>query len=345
MKKIFFLLCVVHIAFSQNTKKDELYIRRFAKIAIEEMQKHKIPASVKLGQGLLETADGQSELARNANNHFGIKCKETWTGETYRYTDDAYMECFRKYENADDSYRDHSLFLTTRKHYSSLFTLPITDYKAWAFGLKKAGYATNPKYPQILIGRIEKYKLHEFDKVSVEELNAKLDELYPETKSETTIKISEIQTEIPTQKPVIEEKKIEIIKEPSKPKNIKSRILTHENKDLKYIVVQKGETIKLLSKWFSISINDLKNYNDLESVELIKENQKLFLENKRKKGKEKYYTVQKGDSMYLISQNQAIELSELYRRNKLKVGEEPIEGEILNLRGRIKSKPQFKNIP
>lgn len=181
MKKYYFLICIALVfnLYAKNLKQDEIYIIRFAQIAVEEMNKHKIPASVKLGQGLLETANGQSELAKNANNHFGIKCKETWKGEIYRYNDDAYMECFRKYLSAEDSYRDHSLFLTTRKHYSNLFSLSLTDYKAWAYGLKKAGYATNPRYPQILIERIEKYKLYEFDKLKPEQVNLKLKNLFP----------------------------------------------------------------------------------------------------------------------------------------------------------------------
>lgn len=163
-------------------KEDTIYIIQFAQIAVDEMYKYKIPASIKLGQGLLETANGQSELAKNANNHFGIKCKKTWNGETYRYSDDTYMECFRKYTSPEDSYRDHSLFLTTRKYYySHLFNLPLSDYKAWAYGLQEAGYATNPKYAEILIKKIEKYELYQFDNIKSEEVKLQLEKRWINT--------------------------------------------------------------------------------------------------------------------------------------------------------------------
>ncbi len=174
---LFLALSVSQFFLAQST--DEKYIARFAEIAVNEMNMYKIPASITLAQGLLETADGQSELAQNANNHFGIKCKKEWTGDTYRYTDDAYMECFRKYNSPEDSYRDHSKFLAERPYYKALFQLDMRDYKAWAHGLKKAGYATNPRYAPLLINKIEKYKLYEFDRVEPEQVYAKLIELYP----------------------------------------------------------------------------------------------------------------------------------------------------------------------
>src|SRR5690606_24643644 len=137
------------------------YIRAHARLAVEEMHKYKIPASIKLSQGILETGGGQSRLAEIANNHFGIKCKseKEWSGPTITHHDDLPNECFRKYENVQESYRDHSKFLAERPYYKSLFTLDMQDYKAWAHGLRKAGYATNPRYGNILIANIEKYKL------------------------------------------------------------------------------------------------------------------------------------------------------------------------------------------
>lgn len=162
----------------QSQKKDIEYIMHFAEVAIQEMYKYKIPASIKLAQGLLETSGGQSELVKNANNHFGVKCKTTWKGKGYLYNDDQYMECFRKYSSPEQSYRDHSIFLSTRKNYSFLFTFLITDYKSWAYGLKKAGYATNNNYAKILIDKIETYKLYQFDQIKLEKLNYKLQEIY-----------------------------------------------------------------------------------------------------------------------------------------------------------------------
>ena len=139
------------------------YIEKYKDIAIQQMHKHKIPASIILAQACLESSDGNSPLARKANNHFGIKCHDGWKGKKFRQDDDERNECFRKYEKAVDSFTDHSNFLCSRTRYASLFDLPISDYKGWAHGLKAAGYATNPKYAQLLINIIEEYKLYKYD--------------------------------------------------------------------------------------------------------------------------------------------------------------------------------------
>lgn len=139
------------------------YISQFKGIAQNNMREHGIPASITLAQGVLESGSGRGTLSRNANNHFGIKCHD-WTGPSVRHTDDAPDECFRKYQNPEESYRDHSLFLTSRGRYSHLFKLDQSDYKAWAKGLRKAGYATDPKYPDKLISLIERYELYQYDK-------------------------------------------------------------------------------------------------------------------------------------------------------------------------------------
>ena len=158
MKRFFILTALIVLANlkAQGWKTDEQYIQKFAPYAVQEMEKYKIPASITLAQGLLETGGGQSRLAQEGNNHFGIKCKEDWTGRTMKHTDDAPNECFRVYDDPKDSYEDHSKFLAFRKYYVNLFKLELKDYKAWAHGLKKAGYATNPKYAYILIDKIEK---------------------------------------------------------------------------------------------------------------------------------------------------------------------------------------------
>ena len=146
----------------QNLTREQ-YIKKYKDVAIKQMHKHKIPASIILAQGCLESNNGNSTLARKANNHFGIKCHDGWKGRKVKMDDDKKNECFRKYSNALDSYTDHSYFLTSRPRYHSLFDLPITDYKGWAHGLKAAGYATNPKYAVLLIDIIEKYQLYKYD--------------------------------------------------------------------------------------------------------------------------------------------------------------------------------------
>ncbi|MFN9109836.1 MAG: glycoside hydrolase family 73 protein, partial [Bacteroidota bacterium] len=164
MKKIsilfFFFIFTTHLIAQKITIEE--YVNTYKDIAMKEMVRSGVPASITLAQGILETENGNSALVKKSNNHFGIKCKETWTGPSVSHDDDAPQECFRKYENAIASYIDHSDFLRTRKHYHFLFDLDPLDYKAWAYGLKKAGYATNPKYPQILIKYIETYNLHDY---------------------------------------------------------------------------------------------------------------------------------------------------------------------------------------
>lgn len=140
-----------------------VYIDNYKHIAQEEMLLYGIPASIKIAQGILESGAGRGELSRRSNNHFGIKCHTGWTGESVRHDDDALQECFRKYNDPKYSFRDHSLFLTSRSRYSDLFKLKKDDYKAWAKGLRKAGYATDPKYPDKLISIIERYELHKLD--------------------------------------------------------------------------------------------------------------------------------------------------------------------------------------
>lgn len=141
----------------------EQYIAKYKDIAVKQMGKHKIPASIILAQACLESGDGNSTLAVKANNHFGIKCHDGWKGRKFKHDDDKRNECFRKYDNVYDSFTDHSLFLTGRSRYASLFDLPVTDYKGWAHGLKAAGYATNPKYAKLLIDIIEEYELYKYD--------------------------------------------------------------------------------------------------------------------------------------------------------------------------------------
>jgi len=169
MKKISLLilfLSTTTVLFSQKITIEE-YIQTYKDIAIQEMIRTGVPASITIAQGIVETENGNSKLVKKSNNHFGIKCKETWTGPSVSHDDDAPGECFRKYNDAIESYIDHSNFLRTRKHYNFLFDLDPLDYKAWAYGLKKAGYATNPQYPALLIKYIETYNLNEYSLIAV----------------------------------------------------------------------------------------------------------------------------------------------------------------------------------
>ena len=159
-----FILFIISVFTLSAQNKTERYIQQYTKIAVEEMNRYNIPASITLAQGILESGNGESRLAVDGKNHFGIKCHNNWNGKTIIEDDDEKGECFRKYSKVAESYRDHSLFLTERGRYSFLFEYRKTDYKKWAKGLKKAGYATNPKYPKLLIDLIERYSLYNYDK-------------------------------------------------------------------------------------------------------------------------------------------------------------------------------------
>lgn len=168
MKRHLIYLLTIFVCLSlqaqTRNKQYEAYIKQYRDLAVDEMKKYHIPASITLAQGLLESGAGQSTLARKSNNHFGIKCGSDWQGKTVRHNDDARGECFRAYKHPKQSYEDHSKFLAGRSRYASLFKLKITDYKGWARGLKKAGYATDPRYAQRLIDIIELYDLDKYDK-------------------------------------------------------------------------------------------------------------------------------------------------------------------------------------
>ena len=163
-KRINLTILILSISLQMFAQKNtrQQYIDKFKDVAIKQMLVSKIPASIILAQACLESGDGNSRLAKEGNNHFGIKC-HNWTGHTIYQDDDEKGECFRKYDSPEDSFRDHSIFLTTRDRYKFLFSLDDKDYKAWAYGLKKAGYATNPAYPQLLITIIEEYQLYKYD--------------------------------------------------------------------------------------------------------------------------------------------------------------------------------------
>lgn len=297
---------VAVIVFSQNLTTEE-YIAKYKDIALREMKIYGIPASITLAQGILESNNGNSVLATKANNHFGIKCTSTWNGKTYNYDDDKKNECFRKYNNAEDSYIDHSEFLRGRPHYASLFELDRTDYVGWANGLKKAGYATNPKYPQLLINLIERYHLHAFDSKGK---NAPLERTEP---------------------PVLADKK-----EQEKTENDIS-----VNNRVKYVTVEKGQSLKTIAKENNLTLWNLLKYNDLEKNSTVNAGDKIYIHPKRRKGNEKYHVVKEGETMRLISQVEGVKLKLLYKRNKMERGMEPATGEKLYLRGKRAMMPQL----
>ena len=343
MKKLIVIFSILIISNfqAQTWKTEDQYIQKFAQYAVEEMEKYNIPASITLAQGLLETGGGQSILAQQGNNHFGIKCKEDWTGRTMKYTDDAPNECFRVYEDPRDSYEDHSKFLANRPYYKGLFLLDPKDYKAWAHGLKKAGYATNPRYAYILIDKIEKYKLFEFDFIKKEQVTEKLLALYPDLVNDKDF----LAKNLPT--PKIEDAPKVVIDAPEPVKLTKQEVLlsilmkAHPNEALKYIVIpiepdyDDASEVNLedISKKYGVSISKLMKWNELSS-QTLKEGQILFLEKKNSSGSIDTYRAEKGESMYSISQKFAIRLDKLYDKNRMEYGDKVKEGQLIYLKNR-----------
>lgn len=322
---------------AQTWKTEDQYIQNFAKYAVEEMEKYHIPASITLAQGLLETGGGQSRLAQLGNNHFGIKCKEDWTGKSMKHTDDAPNECFRVYDNPKESYNDHSKFLTERKHYAGLFNLDPKDYRSWAFGLKKAGYATNPKYAYILLSKIEKFKLYEFDNSNSNEVLYTVLKLYPGLNEDATFMAKLNSTKekpnrnIPSSMASVQEK-------PEFAEKIKTNLVAlndmliknHPNGGLKYIIVPENTTVRFIANKFGIPEGKIMKWNETNTQELPK-NSIVFLEPKNSDAVRETYLVENGDNMYTISQKFAIRLDKLYAKNRMDYGEEPKPGETIYL--------------
>lgn len=287
----------------------QAYIERFRGIAVTEMNKYGIPASITLAQGILESGNGNSDLARYANNHFGIKCTSDWRGKGYYKDDDAKDDCFRVYSNPDESYRDHSEFLK-RKRYAALFELEKDDYKGWAKGLKDAGYATNPRYPDLLISIIERYSLHQYDRKE-----GKIEKIKREDKV-----LADINKNIP--KEAIKDKPIDA------PPAIEGD----------YYIVVKGDTPYGLSKRFGLTVDELLQMNQVYDGN-IKIGQKLLIKKSvdatsYQAGKAPVYNptiykVEPGDTLYSISRRFNVSVDELVRLNYLqdnaiKVGQEII---------------------
>ena len=301
MRNSAFILLFVSTSFSlfaqpaEHKMSPAQYIDNFKDEAIKEMLMYKIPASITLAQGMLESGNGNSDLAVYANNHFGIKCHTDWNGPTFTKDDDTKDECFRKYPSVLDSYTDHSNFLKSRNRYAELFELKRTDYKGWAKGLKKTGYATDPRYSERLTELIERHKLYEFDQV---------DEL-----PNITVSVSK----------------------PTLPETMEPREILRF-RFIKYIIIKPGDTVYKIAHDTDKDLWQLYRFNDLAPEAKLIAGQKLYLQPKRNKAKEPVHTVKKGETMNSISQLHGIKLKKLYKKNRMKRSEEPKPGDALYMR-------------
>jgi len=317
MKKKFIVLIIFFLIFnnysqlfaqSRHKTTAKEYIEKYKDIAIKEMKKHNIPASITIAQGMLESGLGQSKLATKANNHFGIKCHKDWNGKTFRKNDDKRRECFRKYNSVAESFRDHSIFLSQRNRYKFLFSYETSDYKSWARGLRKAGYSTNPRYPKLLITIIEEHELHKFD--SKRHKNTK-------SKKQKSKYLSRSDFSIAT--------KFEFVSINSNNRKI------YKNNGVKLIIADHGDSYKIIANEFNIYTYQIFKYNDLRKTKKITPGQIVYLQSKKKKNKIKSHRVKVNDTMYTISQLYGIKLKKLYAHNNMVSGEKIKEGQILLL--------------
>lgn len=347
MKKVITsVLFVVFTALSFAQKADiQAYINTYKDVAIEEMVRAGIPASITLAQGILESGCGKSPLSCNANNHFGIKCKEGWDGKKYYYDDDAPQECFRVYTNARESYSDHSDFLVTRARYAELFTLKPDDYKSWAHGLKAAGYATNPKYAPLLITYIEDYGLYEFDKVGLAMREGKTEKYVPtqaavtpkeEKKHEHVAAPAKTETVIIEDVPAPKEKRhhevpavAELKKEQPLEKDSTRKEYTVNG--LRALKANGKEDPFGVAYNYAIDYERILVFNDMTQGDSFKDGEYIFLQNKKAFGAEAVYSVKPGETMRDVAQRNGIKLSNLLAKNGMQPNDQVYAGESVNL--------------
>ena len=324
---LFFLLLTVTTSHAQKQEAVNTYISQYKDLAIAEMKRTGVPAAITLAQGIHESGAGKSELASASNNHFGIKCKSNWTGESVKHNDDAKGECFRKYPAVEDSYRDHSDFLKNGQRYASLFSLDPTDYQGWANGLKNAGYATNPKYPQVLVKLIEDYGLQNYTfialgKTSVSETGEVI------VSNEEPRKIQTGMNNSVTYEPVVAVAKTYPDGE-------------FKINDTKVVFVKKGTSFLLIAKQYDVDLSKIFEFNEINRTEIADKDQLIYLQRKRKTGDNEFHVVQPGETLYDIAQQQAIRLESLLELNWLKKDEKPAVGEKLSLKSKSMSMPKL----
>ena len=309
MRKIYLLLfsAILTLASSSPIKAQEKalndsekYVMQYSVIAVEQMERHGIPASITLAQGLLESGAGKSKLATEANNHFGIKADSRWSGSTYSHLDNGNWHKFRVYKNAEKSYEDHSLFLVGNSRYSALFKLDRTDYKGWAKGLKNAYYAEDREYDKKLIGIIERYGLHKYDNYTVADAKKN------------------------RQKADNKEKRVT-----DTPKEI---LMAN---GLPYVIANAGDTYETLSAQTGISKRRIRKYNELYKEYSFKEGDIVYLKSKNNKAVKGYdfHTTKNGESLYSISQMYGIKLKAIYKMNPQYISYTTLKvGDVVRLR-------------
>ena len=367
MKKIvsIFVLVLGAAVASAQVPQIEKYVSEWAPMAVREMYRSGVPASITLAQGILESRYGLSPLAADGNNHFGIKCHKDWTGKKQYHDDDEKGECFRVYDSADESFRDHSDFLRYRDRYKFLFEFKTTDYKSWAYGLKKAGYATDPGYPDKLIKYIEDYKLYEYDSMSLAEAEKALEvkvvpevtvtEKKAETKVEKKAEKAAEKAAKKARKKAAEEDDELTGKIPDSPLSIEEpkRIDKGQFEEFKFslsreaysrngvpfVTSQDGETYASIADRYGLFLKELLKYNDLTATRELMPGTIVYLQakkNQSEKGLDKFIVDEDGQSLRDICQRFGVKMSSVCKMNGFSMDYVPREGDTIVLRGKKK---------
>ena len=333
--------------FAQETQSPAIleYIQLYAPIAIEEMIRTGVPAAIKIAQGILETNAGRGDLVMRSNNHFGIKCKTSWTGEKVFHDDDEEGECFRKYASAYDSYVDHSNYLKSQPRYSFLFSYNKDDYASWAWGLKKAGYATNPIYAQTVIKYIEQYRLNQLNSFETipDEESLKSFLIALNGPSNTAIAVSGSTNQV--------NEKISGSQKADDANEADKEIIAEKESypvgifkvnGLKVIHAKKGTSLLAIAKKYKQQLSNLVYWNELsKNTAILNEDQLIFIQKKRKTGSTQFHIVNAHEDIREISQKEGIQLSSLLKLNKISLGMQPKAGERLSLQIQRKDLPQL----
>ncbi|MBV8255677.1 MAG: glucosaminidase domain-containing protein [Chitinophaga sp.] len=325
-----FLISTAMMAEAQKMTTQQ-YIATYKQLAIEEQKRTGVPAAITLAQGVVETQSGNGTLCLQSNNHFGIKCKNNWTGKTIRYDDDEAQECFRVYETARESYRDHSDFLRNNPRYSFLFQFDGDDYKSWAYGLKQAGYATNKTYPQQLIKVIEDNNLQRYSLIA-------LGKVVPDADVETSGdgiagNSGGSRPSGSTNQPGNNNTAANKPPRSSKPVAGNYPKGVFEINGRKAIFAKAGTSLIGLASQRDIRLSKLVRFNDLPGDGPLKKDMIIFLQKKGKRGGKDTHLVAKGESLHDVAQAEGVMMKWLRRRNKLHEGEEPAAGQQLALTG------------
>ena len=310
------------------------YVNAYKALAIAEEQRSGVPAAITLAQGLHESEAGTSELVKSSNNHFGIKCKEDWKGAVIYHDDDARQECFRSYATAADSYRDHSDFLRKGSRYAFLFQLDPADYEGWAYGLKKAGYATNIRYSQILIKLIKDYNLEQYTLIAIGKMAAS-DEVAlggagavvaPQARPDTVAVAGadSAKTNAAMAGP-----------EASYPEG------EFQINRTRVVYVEAGVSLLAIANRYELPLGRLLEFNDLKDEDVLVKGQLIYLQRKRRAGAIEYHVVREGEGMYDIAQAEGVRLQDLLEMNQLERGQEPATGERIYLKRSAPARPKL----